>query len=604
MKVTALTSIRHGPASPGATASSSADTSQERLLPFLLNPHSYPHRPKTVRLIQTHASLVFIAPPFVYKVKKAVNFGFLNFSTLEKRRHYCEREVALNRRLSPRTYLGVVPISMQAGRFTFGDGGEVVEYAVQMRRLSERHFLDQLVERGEVVPGDLNRIVHLLKRFYETQHPTDDIEAWGSIDRLRISTDENFRQTREFIGPVSVVSFDSLPGKKRGAIGPSGISAQGTITRPCFETIRFYADRFYARHERLFTSRIKERRIRDCHGDLHLEHIHVTSRALHIYDCIEFNDRFRYVDVANDAAFLAMDLDYEGRSDLARYFSTRMASALNDDGMLRLMDFYKCYRAYVRGKVESLHSVAQAAPDEERQSSAGRARRYFRLALQYAVAGSKPLVLAVMGRIASGKSTLAHALGAELGWEVYSSDYVRKKLAGFPLYERSGSAARKRLYSATMTEKTYDRLLANAEAQLQKGHSVILDATFARAEQRERLAERFGKCGIAWRFLEAQANSAAIRQRLRAREAEPDEVSDARLEDFAMLIRLYEPPVELAAAQCVKVHTAGPLDQTVTKALQRLAGLEVSADAHRPERVAGGNLRRASFRLPRLAVVG
>jgi len=562
---------------------------QEHLLPFLLNPRSYPHQPRAVRLVQTHASFVFIAPPFVYKVKKPVNFGFLNFSTLEKRRHFCEREVALNRRLSPNVYLGVVPISTRNGRFMFGEGDEVVEYAVQMRKLSERHFLDRLVERDEVVPGDLNRIAIVLKQFYEAQHPTEEIEAWGQIDRLRISTDENFRQTSEFIGAAASSSLASTS-DRRTAVRRSSPSNPPTISRPAFDTIRFYTDRFYARHQPLFASRIKEQRIRDCHGDLHLEHIHVTPRALHIYDCIEFNDRFRYVDVANDAAFLAMDLDYEGRPDLARYFATQMASALNDDGMPHLMDFYKCYRAFVRGKVESLHSVAHAAPEEERQASAERARRYFRLALQYAVAGSQPLVLVVMGRIASGKSTLAHALGAELGWEAYSSDYLRKKMAGFPLYERSSAAARKRLYSAAMTGKTYDRLLATAEAQVRKGHSAILDATFACREHRELLAARFGERGITWRVLEAQANNAAVKQRLRAREAKPGEVSDARLEDFDSLTHLYEPPIELSAGQRVKVRTSGPLDQTVTRALQGLARLQVRP-AEKPADRAGAQVR-------------
>jgi aminoglycoside phosphotransferase family enzyme/predicted kinase len=500
-------------------------------------------------LVQTHASFVFIAPPFVFKVKKPVNFGFLNFSSLEKRRHFCEREVTLNRRLSPAVYLGVVPIMERDGRFSFGGTGKIVEYAVQMRRLSERHFLDRRVERDEVVPGDLQRLVRILKRFYEAQHPSEEIEAWGRIDRLRISTDENFRQTREFIGQ--------------------------TLSRPAFDTIHFYTDQFYRHHARLFASRTKEKRIRDCHGDLHLEHIHVTPRALHIYDCIEFNDRFRYVDVANDAAFLAMDLDYEGRPDLARYFTTQMASALHDEGMPRLMDFYKCYRAYVRGKVESLHSVAHAAPEKERQASAERARRYFRLALQYAVAGSQPMVLAVMGCIASGKSTLAQALGTELGWEVCSSDHLRKKMAGFPLYKRGSAAARRRLYSSAMTGKTYDRLLATAEAQVQKGHGVILDATFARREHRELFVEHFGKRGIAWRFIEAQASNATVKQRLRVRAAKSDQVSDARLEDFVMLTRLYESPAELSRDRLVKVRTSGPLAQTVTKALHRLVGLQV-----------------------------
>jgi aminoglycoside phosphotransferase family enzyme/predicted kinase len=523
--------------------------SQEQLIPFLLNPKSYPHRPRAVRLVQTHASFVLIAPPYVFKVKKSVNFGFLDFSTLEKRRRFCEREVALNRRLSPKIYLGVVPISTRNGCFTFGKGDRVVEYAVQMRRLSERHFLDRLVARDEVAPGHLNRLVQVLKRFYASQPPTEEIEAWGRIDRLRISTGENFRQARVFIDQ--------------------------TLSRPAFDTIRFYTDQFYKRHASLFASRIRERRIRDCHGDLHLEHIHVTPRALHIYDCIEFNDRLRYVDVASDAAFLAMDLDYEGRPDLASYFATQMASALNDDGMPRLMDFYKCYRAFVRGKVESLHSVARTAPERERQASAKRARRYFRLALQYTVAGSQPLALAVIGRIASGKSTLARALGHELGWEVYSSDYVRKTVAGFPLYERSSSAARKRLYSAAMTAKTYERLLASVEAELEKGHSVIVDATFARREHRAMLAKRFGERGFAWRILEAQASDAGVRQRLRAREGKAGEVSDARLEDFAALTRLYEPPDELPATRCGKVRTSRPIQRTVIAALQSLARFQV-----------------------------
>jgi hypothetical protein len=526
-------------------------TSQEQLLPFLLNPHSYAHRPRTVRLVQTHASFVFIAPPFVFKVKKPVDFGFLDFSTLEKRRHFCEREVALNRRLCPEVYLGVVPISVRNGRFAFGDGGEVVEYAVQMRKLGNGHFLDQLLERGKARAADLDRIARVLKQFYEAQHPTEEVESWGRIKKLRISTDENFRQTRAFIGH--------------------------TISRAAFETIRFYTERFYTRRRPLFASRIKERRIRDCHGDLHLEHIHITPRALQIYDCIEFNDRFRHVDVANDAAFLAMDLDYEGRPDLARRFATRMASALGDCGMPRLMDFYKCYRAYVRGKVESLHSLAHAAPAAEREASAVRARRYFRLALQYAVAGSQPLVLVVMGRIASGKSTLAHALGAELGWDVFSSDHVRKKLAGFPLHERSSAAARKRLYSPAMTRRTYARLFADAVEQVRKGHSVILDATFARRSHRALLAEHLGKRGVHWRILEARAGNAAVKQRLRAREAKPGEVSDARLEDFAMLTQVYEPPAELTAVQCARIRTGGSLDGTVMKALQSLARIQIES---------------------------
>lgn len=524
---------------------------QERLLPFLLNPNSYPHRPKRVRLVQTHGSFVFIAPPFVYKVKKPVNFGFLNFSTLEKRRHFCAREVALNRRLSPAMYLGVVPISVRGGRFAFGGEGEVIEYAVKMRKLSDSHFLDRLVARGAVGRDGIGRIAEALTAFYRAQQPAAEIEAWGRVTRLRISTDENFRQTGPFVGQ--------------------------TLPRPAFAAIRAFTDGFYSRHARLFSARVRERRIRDCHGDLHLEHIHLTPRALHIYDCIEFNDRFRYVDVASDAAFLAMDLDAKGRPDLARHFVAKMAAGLRDPGMLRLMDFYKCYRAYVRGKVESLHSVAHAAPEAERQAGAERARSYFRLALRYAVAGSRPLAVVVMGRIASGKSALAAALAAELGWEVVSSDRVRKELAGFPLYERTSEAARARLYSGAMTARTYARLCAVAEAAARAHRGIVLDATFATRAHREKMRARFARRGLDWCVIEAHADDRTVRRRLREREARPEEISDARLDDFAALTRLYEPPAELPKDRRITVRTTTSVEATLTAALTALAQRQVRA---------------------------
>lgn len=557
-----------------------AIVSPEKLQSFLLNPNSYPHRPRSVRWVQTHASSVFLAPPFVFKVKKAVNLGFLDFSTLAQRRYFCEREVALNRRLCSDVYLGVVPISTRRGRLTFGPGDTVVEYAIKMRKLSDRYFLDRLLERRKVGLEDLDRIIAVLKRFYEAQHPTREIENWGRMDRLRISTDENFRQTERFVGRAQVGSFSAAT---RGATQPETDGA-ATLSRPAFETIRFYTDQFYRRHSAGLASRVREKWIRDCHGDLHLNHIYLTPRAVQIYDCIEFNDRFRYVDVANDAAFLAMDLDYEGRPDLGRYFATGMAAALHDEKMPFLMDFYKCYRAYVRGKVESLHGVAPAVPEAEREASAERARRYFRLALQYTVAGSQPLVLVVMGRIASGKSTLARALGAELGWDVYSSDSVRKKIAGVPLYQRGSAAGRKRLYSTAVTRQTYDRLFRLAEAHWHQGRSVILDATFGRREQREWLARRWARLGITWRFLEAQASDASVKQRLRLRDAQSEEVSDARLEDFAKLTRRYESPTELSSDRFIKVRTSLPLEPTLTQALRSLTRFQLMGPARGSER--------------------
>jgi len=522
---------------------------QEQLLPFLLNPQSYPHRPRSVGLIQTHSSFVLVAPPFVYKVKKPVNFGFLDFSTLEKRRQFCEREVELNRRLCPHTYLGVIPIVRTRDGFAFGTDGTVVEYAVRMRRLRDGCFLDQRIRRGEVRTTDLNRVVRVLRDFYRAQKPTAEIESWGRVERLRISTDENFRQIHEFIGQ--------------------------TVSQPACQALRHFTDGFYSRFRSRLTARVRDGWIRDCHGDLHLDHIHLTRREILIFDCIEFNDRFRYVDVANDAAFLAMDLDFHGRPDLSRRFVDRLASALQDAGLAGMMDFYKCYRAVVRGKVETLHSGAHTVPEAERETCAARARRYFQLALQYATVGSRPQVLVVMGRIGSGKSTLARCLGEALGWPVVSSDALRKEMAGLPLFERSDTAVRARLYSRTMTERTYGRLLQAAVRHVRAGHGVILDATFAQPRQRRRLQRRFATQGIDWRLIEVTASDRTVRQRLRARETRSDEVSDARLEDFETLSRLYQAPHEIAARRRLRVHASGSVEATLTRALQGLVGLHL-----------------------------
>ncbi len=515
---------------------------QEELLPFLLYPRSYPHQPRQVRLVQTHASSVFIAPPFVYKIKKPVNFGFLNFSTLARRRYFCVREVQLNQRLCPDMYLEVIPITRTEKGFAFGGRGDAVGYVVRMRQLSGSGFMDKLLERQAIASREIGRIVAALQRFYDAQDPTSDVEKWGEIRRLKISTDENFRQAVSFVG--------------------------GTISRAALDAIRFYTNKFYRRHAACFRRRVRDQRIRDCHGDLHLEHIHITPQALHIYDCIEFNDRLRYVDVASDVAFLAMDLDYEGREDLSREFVAAMSAALRDPAMLRLMDFYKCYRSFVRGKVESLHSVAASAPEAERTAAAERARRYFRLALRYAVAGSGPSVCVVMGRIASGKTTVARMIGQELNWRVYSSDRIRKEGAGFPLFERSSVAARRRLYSDRMTTWTYRKLMNLALADARRGQGSILDATFARRQQRNALRARLARGGTSFCVIEVKAPDATVRKRLAEREQKHDEISDARLDDFDQLTGIYEPPTP--GEKVFTLRTTGSAERAVRGALRQL----------------------------------
>jgi aminoglycoside phosphotransferase family enzyme/predicted kinase len=516
--------------------------SQERLISFLESPQSYPHSPAEVRSLQTHISWVFVAPPLVFKVKKPVNLGFLDFSTLEKRRYFCERELELNRRLSPETYLGVVPVYESTSGFSFNAEGEIAEYSVKMRELPSGWFLSELLVKGLVGETEINRVISCLHRFYESETPTPEVEQWGTPEKLKISTDENFAQVEPFAGK--------------------------TISPAAFETIRHFTNSFYVAKEELFLERIQQHWIRDCHGDLHLDHIHLTPEATTIFDCIEFNDRFRFIDVANDLAFLAMDFDFEGRSDLGNLLLRNAAREFRDAGMLEVANFYECYRAFVRGKVESIQAREKEMVDPREHEK--QAARYFRLALRYAVTGSEPLVLVVMGRVGTGKTTVAKQLGSELEWPVFSSDQIRKTLAGVPLTERTAPELRDKMYSKQMTEQTYKKLVEDGLVALATHNGVILDATFSSRANRDFLPEQCAKANVRLQVVELDADLGQIKRRLNARDETSAEISDARLEDFEKLNAAYEPPSELAR-DLIKISTNNSVPNAVKAVLQRLA---------------------------------
>jgi uncharacterized protein len=526
---------------------------QEPLIAFLESPESYTHRPTEVRAIQTHISWVFIASPFVFKVKKPVNLGFLDFSTLEKRHYFCRREVELNRRLCPEIYLGAVPIYETDSGFSFKPPGKIAEYAVQMRELPHGCFLIELLEKNLVGEKEINRVISTLDRFYQAETPTAEIEQWGTPEKLKISTDENFTQVELFIGK--------------------------TISPGAFEAIRHYTNHFYKLNENLFRERIQQHRILDCHGDLHLDHVHLTPEATTIFDCIEFNDRFRFIDIANDLAFLAMDFDFEGRSDLGNLLLRNAARELGDAGMLRIANFYKCYRAFVRGKVESIQATEKETIN--RQEHEKQAARYFRLALRYAVADSEPLILVVMGRVGTGKSTIAKRLAGELDWPVFSSDEIRKTLAGIPLAQRSPPELRNKIYSPQMTRRTYRKLIKDGlgviacsrdrRSPSQAAHAaVILDATFSTRALRKFLRDECKKANVPSQFVELEVDPNEIKKRLKARDEKTAETSDARLEDFQKLNAAYEAPSELAPG-LIRVSTTRSVSDAVKTILLRLA---------------------------------
>jgi hypothetical protein len=331
-------------------------------IPFLqkalLNPEIYPDHPRTIKFIETHISLLFLTGNHVYKLKKPVDFGFLDFTSLEKRKYFCEQEVKLNRRLSPDIYLGVVRITKEGNKIFLDGRGELVEYAVKMKQIPEEFLMDKLLEKKQVTSRMIEAVSEKLVKFYFTAETNDLIKSFAKPERVKQDTDENFEQTEKYIDV--------------------------TIPREVYEEVKNRTNEYFRTRENIFQERIATDRIRDCHGDLRLEHI-FWGEELSIFDCIEFNERFRYTDVAADIGFLAMDLDYHGRQDLSGHLIRAFIGESGDHELMEVLDFYKCYRAYVRGKVESFRLDDPHIPEEEKKEALKRAQKYFNLAHRYAL---------------------------------------------------------------------------------------------------------------------------------------------------------------------------------------------------------------------------
>ena len=510
------------------------------LVKALLKPKAYPETTRKVELVQTQMSFVFLTDRFVYKVKKAVDLGYLDYTTLEKRRYFCQKEVELNRRLCPETYLGVVPVTKDKGAFIIGGEGEAIEYAVKMRRLPRQKMLNVLLADDKVSVEMMGGVAEKLAEFHKKAETSAEINAFGEIKAIKVNTDENFDQTEKYIG--------------------------GTISKESYRHIKEYTDGFVRENTPLFKKRVGEGRIRDCHGDLHAAHI-CFSDGICIYDCIEFNDRFRYCDVASEMAFLAMDLDHYGRADLSRSLIKAYVVESGDKELLALLGFYKAYRAYVRGKVESLKLDDPYIAEDEKKETREIAASYFDLARAYT--RDKPVLLITVGLVGTGKSTLAKALAARLGLVVISSDVTRKQLADVPLTEHRFDDFYGGIYSAEFSRKTYDKMFSGAGEILAEGGSVVLDASFIRGGERlkaKRLAE---EKGADFFIIECTLDEANIKKRLEGR-LEGGSVSDGRWEIYQPQQEAFEPVVEAAAPKHVIIDTSKPPGENIRQILEKI----------------------------------
>ncbi len=502
-----------------------------------------PH--ERIELLQTHASAVLLAGDHAYKLKKALDFGFFDYSTPALRRQFCEQEVVLNSRMAPGIYQGVAPVLASAdGTYCFGstfapgeiplpgtalEQGQVIDYAVVMQRLPEEATLAAHVAAGTAAPELLAAVAEPVAHFHTSVPTTKYISEFGSLRVVRGNWDENFEQMRPYIGR--------------------------SLDQATFDRLSTYIYEFCTNYAPLFTTRIREHRVRDCHGDLRLQHVYVLAQPespapwICVIDCIEFNERFRYSDVAAEIAFLTMELDAARRSDLSRAFVDSYVRLTGDQALYELLPFYACYRACVRGKVLSFQLDQPEVPAEQREAVRQEAAALFALAASYAGGPTRPTLLLVGGLMGTGKSTLARLLYKQLGWSLISSDTTRKQLAQLEPTKPQLDTYGEGLYSPAWSARTYQAMLDQASTLLASGRSVILDATFAQRAHRHAATQAAVLRGANLVFIECQCPRELSLQRLtrrwQARLAQqpnlPSAASDARPDLYDAQVEAWQP---------------------------------------------------------------
>lgn len=501
-------------------------TSLPPIVEQMLQPTFYPHSVvEPIRLLQTHISFVVLTGDYVYKLKKPVNFGFLDYSSLEKRRYFCQQELKMNQRGAGEIYLEVLPISQRGEEFLLGSSENIVEYALKMRQFSQENLWTNLFDRGELSDFLLEELGRTIARFH-AEAPTDEyIESFGLPDRIREAIESNYRATEPYIDRVQ--------------------------TRQQFEETKAFTALFFQENHALFDRRIAAGKIRACHGDLHLKNIATWHDKIILFDCIEFNEPFRLVDVMYDVAFVVMDLEARGRQDLANIFLNTYVEETGDWEGLQVLPLYLCRQAYVRAKVTSFLLDDSGISDAEKQEASHSAADYYRLAWQYAQ--PRPGRSIVMSGLSGvGKSTVAGWVARRLGAVRIRSDAVRKHLAGIPL-DRRGEAA---IYSEAMTQQTYDRLLELGQLLAAKGWSVILDAKFDRSVWRKRAIEWATAENLPIFILYCQASPEVLRDRLNRRTGD---IADATADLLESQLAAAEPLDESERKYAIAIDTTQPL---------------------------------------------
>jgi aminoglycoside phosphotransferase family enzyme len=510
---------------------------------------AYPGLPHAdVTVVQTHISVLFFAGDRVYKVKKPIKLDFLDYSTLEQRRHFCEEEVRLNRRLAPGVYLGVVAIVRDPeGMIRVKGAGETIDHAVEMVRLPADRMMSAALDRGEIDNHQLDEIAQLLARFHRAVATGPGVDEFGQPAEIAKQVEENYRELQAFV--------------TNGAAVPQGVT--GTISCTLLDHLHASARTWLTSHEDLLDRRAHDGHIREGHGDLHTGNICLTRDAILIYDCIEFSRRFRCRDVACELAFLAMDLDLRCFRGFARYLLHRYAALTADPELPSVADFYKIHLALVRGKVASIRAADPNLDTDGRERARLEAMRYFHLAGAYTL---HPTLILVCGLPATGKSHAARAIARPFEAAVLRSDVLRKKLAGLAPRACGGGELDTGIYAPEFTRRTYSALLDRAREHLRHNKTVIVDATFPTAAMRRPFFDAARESGIECVLVEMTCPEEVIRQRMRRRATDPVEVSDADWRVYQHVKARFEAPDE----QCLRLDSQVPPEDMVATVIDRL----------------------------------
>jgi aminoglycoside phosphotransferase family enzyme/predicted kinase len=524
-----------------------------KIVSAMLRPELYPDHPRAVELRQTHVSYVFLAGDYVYKIKKPVRFAFLDASTLARRHQLCLDEVRLNRRLAPDVYLGVVPIlhrgggelALSAAMADAAEADAVVEWAVRMRRLKEATLLDRMVAEGNASVARIRAIAARLDAFHRTAAADKGWKYGAAASVWRLV---------------------------RGNLGELALDRADTIAPAALDELERFAHRAIESRWSLLNRRALGGRVCEGHGDLRCEHVSLAADTITIIDCVEFSERLRYVDVASDVGFLAMDLDRLGARGLSDELVGAYREASGDADFPLLIPLYKFHRALVRAKVESLTSRDAAIAADRRAAAAAAAGRYVALAVDY-VRESSPAMVVVCGLSGSGKSTVARRLADRLGFEWLRSDEIRKRLAGLAPAERLSDSYAAGAYSHEFTEKTYATLLGEAAARLHDGAGVIVDATFAAPAHRAEALALAARAHVPILFVECTASHDEIVRRLTARARRADEISDAGVATYLRQRIEFVALSEIPTSSHLVVDTERGLEAVSASITERLKSL-------------------------------